>query len=44
MDITIYLEEAAQVSSAFVIGAVIGLERELRSKPDGFRTMIFICV
>lgn len=44
MDITIYLEEAAQVSVAFVIGAVIGLEREFRSKPAGFRTMILICV
>jgi putative Mg2+ transporter-C (MgtC) family protein len=44
MDITIYLEEAAQVSAAFIIGAVIGLEREFRSKPAGFRTMIFICV
>lgn len=44
MDITIYLEEAAQVSIAFVIGAVLGLEREFRSKPAGFRTMILICV
>lgn len=44
MDITIYFEEAAQVSVAFVIGAVIGLEREFRSKPAGFRTMILICV
>lgn len=44
MDITIYFEEAAQVSFAFVIGAVIGLEREFRSKPAGFRTMILICV
>jgi putative Mg2+ transporter-C (MgtC) family protein len=44
MDIAIYLEEAAQVSLAFIIGAVIGLEREFRSKPAGFRTMIFICV
>jgi putative Mg2+ transporter-C (MgtC) family protein len=44
MDITIYFEEAAQVSTAFIIGAVIGLEREFRSKPAGFRTMIFICV
>jgi putative Mg2+ transporter-C (MgtC) family protein len=44
MDFTIYLEEAAQVSIAFIIGAVIGLEREFRSKPAGFRTMIFICV
>ena len=44
MDISIYFEEAAQVSVAFVIGAVIGLEREFRSKPAGFRTMILICV
>lgn len=38
------MEEAAQVSVAFVIGAVIGIEREFRSKPAGFRTMILICV
>lgn len=44
MDLTIYFEEAAQVSFAFIIGAVIGLEREFRSKPAGFRTMIIICV
>jgi putative Mg2+ transporter-C (MgtC) family protein len=44
MDLSIYFEEAAQVSFAFVIGAVIGLEREFRSKPAGFRTMIIICV
>ncbi len=44
MDFQIYAEEAAQVSVAFVIGAIIGLEREFRSKPAGFRTMIIICV
>jgi putative Mg2+ transporter-C (MgtC) family protein len=44
MDLYIYLEEAAQVSVAFVIGAIIGLEREFRSKPAGFRTMIMVCV
>lgn len=44
MDITVYLEEAAQVSVAFILGAVIGVEREVRSKPAGFRTMILICV
>jgi putative Mg2+ transporter-C (MgtC) family protein len=44
MDISIYLEEAAQVSVAFILGAVIGIEREVRSKPAGFRTMILICV
>jgi putative Mg2+ transporter-C (MgtC) family protein len=44
MPINIYVEEAVQVSLAFVIGAAIGLEREFRSKPAGFRTMILICV
>jgi len=44
MNISIYFEEAAQVSIAFAIGAIIGLEREFRSKPAGFRTMILICV
>ncbi len=44
MDLSIYFEEAAQVSVAFVIGAIIGLEREFRSKAAGFRTMILICV
>ncbi len=44
MNISLYLEEAAQVSIAFIIGAIIGLEREFRSKPAGFRTMIIICV
>ena len=44
MDLTIYFEEAAQVSIAFVIGALLGLEREFRSKPAGFRTMILISV
>ena len=44
MGISIYFEEAAQVSAAFIIGAIIGLEREFRSKPAGFRTMIIICV
>ena len=44
MDISIYFEEAAQVSVAFVIGAIIGIEREFRSKAAGFRTMILICV
>ena len=44
MNISIYFEEAAQVTFAFIIGAVIGIEREFRSKPAGFRTMIIICV
>jgi putative Mg2+ transporter-C (MgtC) family protein len=44
MGIQIYFEEAAQVSVAFLMGGIIGLEREFRSKPAGFRTMILICV
>jgi putative Mg2+ transporter-C (MgtC) family protein len=32
MDISIYFEESAQVSVAFIFGAVIGLKREFRSK------------
>jgi len=44
MNIHLYLEEAGQVSIAFIIGAVLGLEREFRSKPAGFRTMILISV
>jgi putative Mg2+ transporter-C (MgtC) family protein len=44
MNIDIYLEEAAQVSVAFIIGAILGLEREFRSKAAGFRTMILISV
>jgi putative Mg2+ transporter-C (MgtC) family protein len=44
MDFSIYVEEAIQVSIAFLIGAIIGIEREFRSKPAGFRTMILISV
>ena len=44
IDISLYFEEAAQVSVAFIMGAIIGIEREFRSKPAGFRTMILICV
>jgi putative Mg2+ transporter-C (MgtC) family protein len=44
MDLMMYATEAAQVTFAFIIGAVIGIEREFRSKPAGFRTMIIICV
>jgi putative Mg2+ transporter-C (MgtC) family protein len=44
MNMSIYMEEAAQVSVAFVIGAILGIEREFRSKPAGFRTMILISV
>ena len=33
-----------RIGAALVAGALIGLERELRDKSAGFRTMIFICV
>ncbi|RYE16866.1 MAG: MgtC/SapB family protein, partial [Sphingobacteriales bacterium] len=42
--INLYIAEIGQVLFAFVIGAIIGIEREFRSKPAGFRTMILICV
>ena len=44
MNIQIYFEQAAQVSVAFILGAILGIEREFRSKPAGFRTMILISV
>ena len=44
MNIDLYVEEIGQVLCAFVIGAIIGMEREFRSKAAGFRTMILICV
>jgi putative Mg2+ transporter-C (MgtC) family protein len=44
MDFNVYFAEAGQVFFAFLIGAIIGIEREFRSKPAGFRTMILICV
>ena len=33
-----------QVAVAVVLGGLIGLERELRDKPAGFRTIVLICV
>ncbi|MBC7935841.1 MAG: MgtC/SapB family protein [Rhizobacter sp.] len=45
MDVfSLYIAEIGQVIFAFIIGAIIGIEREFRSKPAGFRTMILICV
>ncbi len=44
MDFKLYFTEVGQVLFAFIIGAIIGIEREFRSKPAGFRTMILICV
>lgn len=39
----LHLETAVQLLISFVIGTVIGLEREYRSKAAGLRTMIMIC-
>ena len=33
-----------RILAAVVLGGLIGLEREVRDKPAGFRTMILICV
>lgn len=37
-------EHIVRVTTAVVLGGLIGLERELRDKPAGFRTIILICV
>lgn len=42
MDLT-YLD-FVKIAIAFVLGAILGIEREYRSKPAGFRTMIMITV
>lgn len=43
-DFSIYYDEAYKILLAGGIGAIIGLERDSRSKAAGFRTMILICV
>ncbi|MDE3145572.1 MAG: MgtC/SapB family protein [Bacteroidota bacterium] len=40
----IQTEHIIQIIAAFVVGGLLGLEREYHSKPAGFRTMILICV
>lgn len=37
-------EYVLRVLAAIVFGAAVGIERELRDKPAGFRTIILICV
>ncbi len=37
-------DHIVRVVAAMVFGGLIGLERELRDKPAGFRTIILICV
>ncbi len=38
------VSQALRIASAVVLGGVIGLERELRDKPAGFRTIVLIAV
>lgn len=42
MDITYH--DVTRILVAFLLGAILGLEREYRSKPAGFRTLIMITV
>ena len=45
MDIaSVAVADIIRIGAAMLAGALIGLERELRDKAAGFRTMIFICV
>ena len=37
-------EHIIRIIGAFTLGGLLGIEREFRSKPAGFRTMILICV
>lgn len=38
------VEQVFRLLLAVMLGGVIGLERELRDKPAGFRTIVLICV
>lgn len=40
----IYLEDVFKFLLAIVFGGLIGLEREIKGKPAGFRTNILICL
>jgi putative Mg2+ transporter-C (MgtC) family protein len=42
--LTEYLSDSIRLLVALLIGALIGAEREYRSKAAGFRTLILICV
>ena len=39
----IAITDIIRIGAAILAGALIGLERELRDKAAGFRTMVFIC-
>jgi len=38
------LEHVVRLAASIALGGLVGLERELRDKPAGFRTIILICV
>jgi len=38
------IEEIVKILVAFIIGAVIGTERELKQKPVGMRTLALVCI
>jgi putative Mg2+ transporter-C (MgtC) family protein len=40
----IYGEEILKIAVSAIVGSLVGLEREIRRKPAGFRTLALICV
>ncbi len=38
------MEHVVRIAAAVLLGGLIGIERELRDKPAGFRTIILICL
>lgn len=44
MDINFHNDTSLQLLFSFLIGTIIGVEREYRSKAAGLRTMIMICL
>lgn len=38
------MDDAIKIFVSLILGGIIGLEREFRSKPAGFRTLILICL
>ncbi|MBW4889324.1 MgtC/SapB family protein [Mucilaginibacter sp. HMF5004] len=39
-----YTDEILKIALSAIIGCLVGLEREIRRKPAGFRTLALICV
>jgi len=40
----VYGDEILKVALSAIVGSLVGLEREIRRKPAGFRTLALICV